>query len=163
MEKLAEDLLQEVAIFGGIKMEIIRHLLENASNKALEEGDVLFQEGDDSQCMYLIEQGRIAVTKAWQSQDYLLKELSVGECIGEMALFDFSPRSATATALQPTRVIEITSQRLLEVYDRDLEQFTLIQMNLGREVTRRLRETDRCLFKQRIKAQVIDGVVIMQD
>ena len=69
-----------------------------------------------------------------------------------MALFDFFPRSASAIATLPSEVIEITSANLLEVYQQDLEQFAMIQMNMGREVTRRLRKADDQLFQQRFNA-----------
>ena len=42
--------------------------------------------------------------------------------------------------------IEITSTSLMDVYQHDIEQFALIQMNMGREVSRRLREVDEQLF-----------------
>ena len=39
---------------------------------------------------------------------------------------------------------------LHQVYEQDLKQFTLIQMNMGREVSRRLRDTDNQLFRARM-------------
>jgi CRP/FNR family transcriptional regulator, cyclic AMP receptor protein len=45
------------------------------------------------------------------------------------------------------RAIELSSNSLFRVYEKDLEQFTMIQMNMGREVSRRLREADERLFR----------------
>ena len=63
-----------------------------------------------------------------------------------MALFDLMPRSASALASEAARLLEISSASLLAVAERDMEQFALIQMNLGREVTRRLRACEAQLF-----------------
>ncbi len=158
--EFCQMLLEDVPVLGGVKKELIQYLVENAPVRTLIKGDCLFREGDTSQCMYIIISGRIAVSKAWQSTDYLLKELVQGDCVGEMALFDLFPRSAAAVALESTSVMEISSSMLLNLYERDLEQFTLIQMNMGREVTRRLREADRCLFRHKMEAQVVDGAII---
>ena len=73
-----------------------------------------------------------------------------------MALFDFFPRSASIISIEDTQLIKITASDLFKIYHQDLEQFTLLQMNLGREVTRRLRNADEQLFEERMQAN-IDG------
>ena len=47
------------------------------------------------------------------------------------------------------RALLLDSEGLLQLCEHDLEQFTLIQMNLGREVSRRLRDADEELFRLR--------------
>jgi CRP-like cAMP-binding protein len=46
--------------------------------------------------------------------------------------------------------IELSSAHLMRLYEHDLEQFALIQMNLAREMSRRLRQTDEMLFRTRM-------------
>ncbi|HEY2254416.1 MAG TPA: hypothetical protein VGI11_02160, partial [Variovorax sp.] len=46
--------------------------------------------------------------------------------------------------------IEITSANLYRLYEHDIEQFTLIQMNIAREMSRRLRVTGDLLFRARM-------------
>lgn len=48
---------------------------------------------------------------------------------------------------------------LRKVFALDLEQFTIIQMNMGREVCRRLRAMDDLIFEQNVTAEVHDGHV----
>jgi hypothetical protein len=48
--------------------------------------------------------------------------------------------------MEDCTAIRLSAANLYRVYERDLKQFALIQMNMGREVTRRLRETDNQLF-----------------
>lgn len=73
----------------------------------LKKGDVLFREGDESDAMYVIKSGRIAITKAKGNSEVILAELKTGEMLGEMAFFDNKPRSAGAKALQDTDIISL--------------------------------------------------------
>jgi len=61
-------------------------------------------------------------------------------------VMDLLPRSASVRAVEDCTAIRLSAANLYRVYERDLKQFALIQMNMGREVTRRLRETDNQLF-----------------
>ncbi|GAV19806.1 cyclic AMP receptor-like protein [Mariprofundus micogutta] len=74
------------------------------------------------------------------------KELNQGDCFGEMALLDLYPRSCSVKAVSECQVIEISQHCLFKLYQHDLEQFTIIQMNIGREISRRLRLTGEQLF-----------------
>jgi hypothetical protein len=50
-------------------------------------------------------------------------------------------------AVDDCRAVEVGTNDLLRLYECDIEQFALIQMNMGREVCRRLRATDELLFR----------------
>ncbi|OUS12130.1 hypothetical protein A9Q89_06815 [Gammaproteobacteria bacterium 53_120_T64] len=156
MDQQRIELLMQVPVFGAIRKDIIALLVEKAPLIQVQHGDYLFREGDKGTSMYIIESGHMSVIKNWAGNQYLLKQLRQGDCIGEMALFDFLPRSASLISTENTELIEITAKDLLNIYHQDLEQFTLLQMNLGREVTRRLRNADERLFEERMQAS-IDG------
>ena len=61
---------------------------------------------------------------------------------------DLSPRSASVRAVEDCTAIRISAANLYKLYEQDPKQFALIQMNMGREVSRRLREADDRLFKR---------------
>jgi CRP-like cAMP-binding protein len=67
-----------------------------------------------------------------------------------MAVMDLFPRSASVSAVEDCTAIRLSAANLHQIYARDLKQFTLIQMNMGREVSRRLREADNRLFRARM-------------
>lgn len=142
-------LLQNMPIFGGIRHEILDHLLTVSPIVTMAAGSYFFREHDKGGSMYVLERGTAAVLKTWDSQTFVLKDLGVGDCFGEMSLIDMGPRSADVRATTACSAIEITCAGIIGLYQRDLEQFTLIQMNMGREVSRRLRETDEHLFAGR--------------
>ena len=75
-------------------------------------------------------------------RNHRLRELKRGDCFGEMCLMDFSPRSASVQAVENCRALEISTACLHQICELDLAQFAMIEMNMGREVSRRLREMD---------------------
>ena len=149
------ELLQAMPIFGGINEPVLEFLLERAMIVSVTKGGYFFKEGETGDRMYVIEEGNVAVIKSWQGNDYTLRQLAHGDSFGEMALIDYFPRSAAVRALSNARTIELTNTILYELYEKDLEQFTIIQMNMAREISRRLRIADEILFK----AQVQDNSV----
>ncbi len=114
--------------------------------------------------MFVLESGKVAVLKSWRGQDYLLQTLTVGDCFGEMAVMDHCPRSASVRAVEDCTAIRISAANLYRVYAQDLKQFALIQMNMGREVCRRLREADNRLFSAKMGTPEVDvGHVFLAD
>jgi CRP-like cAMP-binding protein len=97
--------------------------------------------------LFVLETGVAAVLKSWNGQDHLIQTLRAGDCFGEMSVIDNCHRSASVLATEDCTAICITSADLYRVYSQDVKQFTLIQMNMGREVCRRLREANNRLFR----------------
>jgi CRP-like cAMP-binding protein len=139
-------MLQQMPIFGGVEEATLEFILQNSEIVEVDSGNFFFREGDQDNAIYILEQGSVAIFRFWNKQRYKLRELGVGDCFGEMALMDFQPRSAEVVATEDCRAIQITAPQLALLYERNPEQYTMIYMNLGREVCRRLREADRRLF-----------------
>lgn len=141
------ELLQRMPVFGGLREAALRRLLDHALPVHKARGEAFFLEGDTADAMYVLESGRAAVTKRWGGGEFLLHELAAGDCFGEMALMDLQPRSASVRALEPCEAIQFGTHDMLQLYETDVEQFALMQMNLGRELCRRLRAADERLFQ----------------
>jgi CRP-like cAMP-binding protein len=141
------ELLQRMPIFGAISDDALEFLLAQARNVEFRKDEFLFRENDPANSMFVLEAGRVAVFKSWHKREMLLRHLGVGDCVGEMALMDLYPRSASVRAVEPTSAIELSSADLHRLYEHDVEQFALIQMNIGREVCRRLRVMDDLMFR----------------
>ena len=140
------ELLQQMPIFGGIRTEVLQGLLGLCPIVRVHTDEFFFRERDHGDSMFVLEIGKAVVLKSWRGQNYLLQTLKEGDCFGEMAVMDHCPRSASVRALEDCIAIRISAANLYEVYTRDLKQFALIQMNMGREVCRRLRDADNRLF-----------------
>ncbi|MFY2763619.1 EAL domain-containing protein [Arenimonas sp. MALMAid1274] len=80
----------------------------------LQPGEVLFREGDDPGTAYLIEAGSVEVRTRQRGHDVVLSLLGPGELVGEMAVIDDSPRTATATATSACTLFPIDRQQIAE-------------------------------------------------
>ena len=125
--------------------------MEGASHASVPKGEFFFREGSRGTSAFVLERGRVAILKRHGGQDHLLRHLDSGDCFGEVALLDFAGRSASVLADEDCSAIEVTARDLLEVSKRDLQQFTMIYMNLGRELSRRLRVADERMFRARLE------------
>ena len=155
MNEARLKLLQDTPILGGVREDVLEFMLEDAVDISLSEGDFLFVEHAPGNSMYVLEQGRVVILKIWNNRYYRLNSLNPGDCIGEMSLIDLGRRSASVLAVTDCKAVELTNTTLFKVYERDLEQFTLIQMNISRELSRRLRTANDVLFQERVRSDKI--------
>lgn len=147
MEEARITLLQNMPIFGGIRRETLEFLTASCPVIEVPLNGHFFSEGEHGDQLFVLETGQAAVLKSWLGKSYRIQTLHAGDCFGEMAVIDHCQRSATVCALTDCSAIRISAADLYRVYGHDLKQFALIQMNLGREVCRRLRQSNDRLFK----------------
>jgi CRP/FNR family transcriptional regulator, cyclic AMP receptor protein len=150
MQPTRIELLQRMPVFGAIRDDTLTFLLQQARSVQVAAGALFFRQHDPADTMFVLEVGRVVVFKSWQGHDVALHDLGVGDCFGEMALMDLLPRSASVRAEVDCHAIEISAANLHQLFQRDAEQFALLQMNIGREVCRRLRATSELLFQARM-------------
>jgi CRP/FNR family cyclic AMP-dependent transcriptional regulator len=156
MDKARIKLLQDMPIFGGIRDDTLQFLLDVCPIVTVPKNEFFFREHDDGECLFVLETGEAVVLKSWRGEDHLIQTLQVGDCFGEMAVIDHAPRSASVRAADDCTAIQISSADLYRVYGQDLKQFALIQMNMGREVCRRLRDANSQLFRAKMGTPAAD-------
>jgi CRP-like cAMP-binding protein len=150
-------LLRETPIFGGVADEVLALLLDRVAEVVVRKGEFFFREGDDGVSAFVLERGSVSILKQWKGKNHLLRHLHAGDCFGEVALMDFCRRSASVLADQDCAAIELSTGDLRQVASRDLEQFAMIYMNMGRELCRRLREADERLFRASLEVGLSTG------
>jgi CRP/FNR family transcriptional regulator, cyclic AMP receptor protein len=147
MDTARIQLLQQMPIFGAIDDAALQFLLDPVASISVARGDYFFRESDPADGMYVLESGRVSIVKEWDGRALLLRELEAGDCFGEMALLDLFPRSASVRSEADCRAFVLTPADLYRLYEHDAKTFALIQMNVGREMSRRLRHADDQLFR----------------
>lgn len=101
-------LLEEVDLFAGLAADDLDRVAGIVERRSLEEGEVLFREGEPGDAFYIVFRGAVEISKA--RPDGAVDRLAVrrpGEGFGEMALLDEAPRSATVRATEPTDLIVV--------------------------------------------------------
>jgi len=140
------EFLRTHSLFGGIvniELEKIRDLL---TKKQFPEGSDIIREGKLGGDLYLIWKGSVEVLKKDpEAPGTGLAQLAVlneGDSFGEMELIDIQPSVATVRALDETITLVLSHGDLYRLEKSSLQTFTMIIMNLAREISRRLRKMD---------------------
>ncbi len=111
----------------------------------LNQGSVLFHEGDAADCMYEMSAGRIGVFAAYGTKgEKLLKAYEAGQFFGEMGLLEHTARSATAVALDDETAVETVSEESFGGFFRKHPK-TVLQ--IMRQMSGNLRETSRAYVR----------------
>ena len=92
--------LDSTDLFAPLPPEVLDALREHATIRTLSRNEVLFHEGDVSDALYVIREGRMAMaTHSSDGRETVLAVLEGGGLFGELPLFDDAPRIADARAL----------------------------------------------------------------
>lgn len=142
------DLLRSIPLFEGLAQEDLDHLASTLVERQLEGGEMIFHQGDPGTEMYIVEKGHVNIHLPGESSRRVsLKDISVGEYFGELALFDDKPRSASALATTNATLLEL-SRDTLSSY---LERRPRAAMAILRTMAERLRETNAMLSERAAK------------
>jgi CRP/FNR family transcriptional regulator len=79
--------------------------------KKIKKDEILFNEGETASSMFIVKKGAIKVLKMGYLGEIKISEVNPGEFVGEMAVVDGSPRSATAKAVVDSELLELTSEK----------------------------------------------------
>ncbi|GAA0597004.1 cyclic nucleotide-binding domain-containing protein [Caenispirillum bisanense] len=111
---------------------------DDAGRCTVARGGILFREGDAADCAYIVESGLLEISRTLNGAQVVLGAVRPPEMVGEMALIDNGPRSATARALRDTTLMVVPRQHfetLLQdanpVVRRLLERFVTIIRNVN--------------------------------
>ncbi|WP_437742451.1 cyclic nucleotide-binding domain-containing protein [Sorangium sp. So ce1504] len=138
--------LREIGLFGGLGDHVLQGLADTLELLDLEPGAVAFREGDSGREMFVLLSGEMEVLKrSKRDVEARIAVLGPNDWFGEMSILDVMPRSATVRAIAPSRLLRVTAHDLDALYRRDLKSYTLLVLNVAREMSRRLRVADSLL------------------
>jgi CRP-like cAMP-binding protein len=104
--------------------------------RTYEDGEMIVRQGEAGDCMFVIQEGEAQVLSEKDGQSQLLRVARAGELIGEMAIFEKLPRSATVRALGRTRVLTIDKKNFL----RRISEDPSIAFRIVQSMSQRVRE-----------------------
>ncbi len=134
------DQLSHNRLFEGLEPDLLKQIRKQVDVLEFKSGEVVFHEGDPGDSLYLVGEGSVKISKEDRGgREQVLDYIKPGNFFGEMALLEGKPRSAMATAAEPTllgAVKEETFQHLLELAPSRLH------MNFLRSISERLRSVN---------------------
>lgn len=120
-------------------------------------GEILFREGDVGNEMFVIQSGKVRLTKRAAGAEFPIAVLGRGEFLGEMAILNNKPRTATATILEDAVCLVIDAKTLESMITKNAE----IALRLVKKLAARLDAADalvQILMHPDPKARVLLGL-----
>ena len=147
MSSIAE-ILRGLPYFADLPGQLLEKVCDSSEQINIPKGRVIIEEGSDSEEMYVVVEGELAVTKHSGGKDVELGRIGPGDVVGEIALLDQAPRTATVSALTDTHAIRIPVAAF-----EDLLSDSRVVRRMFRTVTSRLRGIEDTLrYEERMAA-----------
>jgi len=102
------------------------------------EGETIFKEGDEGSCMYLIQEGSVAIKKKLGGKEHTLAVLQKGEFFGEMAIIHNEYRSASAVANENVKLLALDRRGLEAMIEKNAK----IALNMIDRLCKRLEHSN---------------------
>ena len=112
--------LQEVEIFTDLSQSEIGEIAGQLHRRRLKKDEILFNEGDEGQELYIVESGKLGVSvKTKDGADLDIAEFGPGDFFGEMSIFEQEPRSATCYTKSASVLQSLHEADLLSMIEND--------------------------------------------
>lgn len=126
----------------GLPEPMASEILASATPHCLKEGDTLFEAGDAGDGCYRLDEGVLKVTLvSEQGEERILSILGAGAIVGDLAMIDQLPRSATVVALTDCKLRFISRANFQHCVQQNPEMYRYLATLLAK----RLRETDETI------------------
>ena len=135
-----KDQNQRIGLFDGLDQDVVENFTQELNRLKLKKGESLALDYDGEQALYLIEKGRleVALKNATRGEAEPALIVGAGEFCGELALLSETSGTATATALEPSELLEIPHDKFSQL---SFSQ-PAVMLNVIRALSARLRETN---------------------
>jgi CRP-like cAMP-binding protein len=100
------------------------------------DGEIVFFQGEVGDCMYVVEDGTVEIVAERDGRETVLRTAGSGELIGEMAIFEHRPRSATVRARGTARVLTLDKRNFM----RRISEDPTLAFRIIESMARRVRE-----------------------
>jgi CRP-like cAMP-binding protein len=134
--------LSRVELFSALDTEGVAAVAAAARFCTFQRNDLVFSEGDHADDLYVVQDGRIAITiRSPDGRESVVALMEQDDLFGEMPFFDGEGRSADARALETAELLAVPYQALRNV----LEERPRLLWKVTELMARRLRATDAAL------------------
>ena len=138
-----KESLKNLLFFSYLSPEQMDKIMAYIELMELDAGEILFEEGENGDYVCFIVSGSLEVMKmtTWQNLTTVIATLYEGSCIGEMALIDHEPRSATIRAYEKTKLAILTQKAFDVMVESEPELGVNILKGVAQTISDNLRAT----------------------
>lgn len=132
------DLLQSVALFANVNKSVLTHMAKDFRERTYRKGENIFYQEDESRQFYIIVEGKVRVYHLSSGGDETTVNIfAAGEVLGEFALVDDLPRTATVQAITDCTLLEMPSAQGIDY----LTNVPGLALAMCRQIARKVRWT----------------------
>jgi len=135
--------LRGIPIFAGLSDEGLAILADNAQEVSCPAGSLAVREGEPGNQLFIIYSGAVEVFKNFEQRgEMIISRLSGKTFFGEMSIIECVARSASVRATEDTLLFAIKSMELYNLFRHHPDQYSILILNIARDMSRRIRKLD---------------------
>jgi CRP/FNR family cyclic AMP-dependent transcriptional regulator len=119
-ESFAIAALRRSPLFARVSEPSLARLAQSLRRRRFRRNEIVFHQGDPGDSLHVVVTGAVKILlPSPEGDEAIIATVREGEFFGELALLDGAPRSATATALEPTETLVLPRATFVELLDRE--------------------------------------------
>lgn len=155
--------LNKIPIFNTLTASELKEIEPYLTSVSYKKKEVIFSEGDPSEWLYIVAEGKAKITKLSQDgKEIILEIIAAMDFFGGLAVLRGFPYPANAVAMENTRVLKISRSNLLRIFDR----FPNLMYSMAMQVGERMKESHETLKNialERVEARIASTLLKLSD
>lgn len=135
-------------MFGGLRDDELLLIKSFLQEHTYPQNSTILQQGQSNNSVHFIVEGEVAIVRQAETskkQSRIITTLRKGDSFGEMELIDIQSCAASVISLTETHIITLSNKDLYQISLQNLKTYTMLILNLARDISRRLRSADEML------------------
>ncbi|MFQ6618975.1 MAG: cyclic nucleotide-binding domain-containing protein [Fidelibacterota bacterium] len=139
------NILRNTPLTKGLNEKEVESIASLAKEREFKKDEIIFEEDSKGRELYILIDGRVGIEAyipAQAQQKRLIHTVRKGEIFGEFSLIDGSPRSATARAMDPVKVLIIPQKDFYDLLSSNHQIGFVVMKNIAEILCTRIRNTN---------------------
>jgi CRP-like cAMP-binding protein len=155
--------LGNIALFNNLSEDEFKEIIPYLSRLTFRKKDVVFSEGDPSDWLYIVSEGKVKITKlSMDGKEIILEVIQPADFFGVVAVLKGFPYPANAVAMEDTRLLRISRSNLLRILDRFPNLMYCLALQLG-ERMKGSHETLKNIALERVESRIASLLLKLSD
>jgi CRP/FNR family cyclic AMP-dependent transcriptional regulator len=136
-QQFAVTALAKCPLFAHATGPTLGAIANNLRRRRFRRNEVIFHQGDPGDSLHIVANGAVKIVlPSAEGEEAIIATLREGDFFGELSLLDGAPRSATATALEPSETLVLPRTIFRELMEADADLRDALLTGLARELRR---------------------------
>lgn len=146
--------IKGIPIFSSLTEKELKEIESLFAEEAVRKDEYIFWEGDPSNWLYVVSEGKVRVLKQSASgKDIILEIISSGDLFGGVAVLDKRPYPASAQAMEDSKILKLSRSNILKI----LDSYPTVAIDTVTHMGKRLRDAHemmRSLAAERVEKRI---------